>query len=133
MQDVRELVVHRFEEILVKHVKVGRYQILCIVKGNLQASLSSTQLDSTTGRIVSRRTNDVHHSWTIGFQELIAYNVTIDVVPQILVENSQIDALIVGTGRQVVVHVRANVLQTIQIAHIIRLLEIDLHKSIQWE
>ena len=77
-----------------------------IIQCHLYSSFGSTHHNTTSVRIVRRRTKQLHHSWTIHFDEFITGYFLININPYIFHHFGQSYRLIIVCRNQVKLHVR---------------------------
>ena len=133
MQDVRELVVHGLEELLVHHLDIGGREVVGIVECDLQTTLSLTKRLGTRRRVQGRRADDMNDARAVELQERLSCALVIDIIPQIFRQHCDFNALLILARHEVLLHVRTDILHLVEELQVVGLQEVHFQECVERE
>ena len=127
VEDVVELVVHRAEEQVIEVVHIIDIKLIDRIEGNLDATLGETTLLCTRCLVDGRRTDKHDHLGAITLHEELVARIAsgtvddglIDVIPQILGQDSHIHALLIAGRDEIVLHIDLGVRHLVVKPHVV--------------
>ena len=133
VEDVRELMMHCLEEIMIHVVHIRRIKIVYVVKVNLDTVAGITERLSTLRGVIVLGTTNVNDAGTIGLEELLSGKSLVDIIPKVLGEYSEVDTLVVVGRSKVLVHIRPLVLETVDELEVVGFEELLLAEGVEGE